>query len=330
MAQPKMGHRLYISGGGSIHLCDMDPLSGAVTISAAAVGSGAFMAPSSDGQFLYALEGAGATAYRIAADGTLKHLNSVAAELSGFAHISTTGIATSGTAVCILAAYGGGGVSILKIYRDGSLAETAGPGSSFQHGPGSMVDPQRQTTSCAHSAFVDPTGGRAIVSDLGTDQLVSYTIDSRKGMLTPCQTPFDSTPGAGPRHLCFHPSGKWLYSINELDCTITALDYDKETGRIQLLESMSTLPEGYQNFEHGTGNAKNAAGGPASGPNSSGTLKGPKGNDPSRKHWDQTNTCSDIHCSPNGKWLYGSNRGHDSLVCFEIGADGRLSVQGWT
>jgi 6-phosphogluconolactonase (cycloisomerase 2 family) len=193
-----MGHRLYISGAGAIHLCEMDPSSGDITVAQANVGSGAFIAPSADGRFLYALEGEGATAYSIAADGTLLRLNTAKAELSGFAHISTTGTAEDGNAVCLLAAYGGGGVSILNIYRDGSLADSA-PGSSFAHGPaGSLVDPLRQAKSCAHSGFVDPTGSRVLISDLGTDQVVAYAIDGTAGSLACCAV-FDSAPGAGER-----------------------------------------------------------------------------------------------------------------------------------
>jgi len=90
---------------------------------------------------------------------------------------------------------------------------------------------------------------------------------------------FKTQPGAGPRHCTFSPVGKYCYLINELDCTILVLSYDKKTGVLEELQTVSSLPEG---------------------------LRVPG------------NTCADIHITPDGRFLYGSNRGHNSLIIYKI------------
>lgn len=141
------------------------------------------------------------------------------------------------------------------------------------------------------------------VSDLGQDKIYSYAIDNASNSLSEHQV-WSSAPGAGPRHMVFHPSGDVVYGINELDCTVAAYPYSNGTiGEPTAM--ITTLPAGYNNQDHT--NAKNAEGNPASGPN---------------RPDEQTNACADIHITPDGKFLYGSNRGHDSIVCYEVSADG--------
>lgn len=141
------------------------------------------------------------------------------------------------------------------------------------------------------------------MSDLGQDKIYSYAIDDATYSLSEHQT-IETAPGAGPRHMVFHPSGDWVYGINELDCTVSAYPYaDGTIGAPST--TITTLPAGYNNHDHP--NAKNAEGNPASGPN---------------RPDHQTNACADIHITPNGKFLYGSNRGHDSIVCYQIGGGG--------
>jgi len=232
----------------------------------------------------------------------------------------------------MLAAYGGGGMNTVKVRADGGLADVE-EGTAVQHEGGSGADPARQDKPHPHSGFVCPSSSRVVVSDLGQDKLYSYNINSATGTLsgapanplpatplctvsTPAAAPpltrsrragaehkvVETAPGSGPRHIAFHPSGEWLFGINEMDCTIVSYPYSAESGEIgAAAATVSTLPEGYDNKDHA--NNKNAEGNPASGPNSPG----------------QTNACADIHVTPDGKFLYGSNRGHDSLVCFAIG-----------
>jgi len=114
-----------------------------------------------------------------------------------------------------------------------------------------------------------------------------YTLSPAQSKLTVRPTPaFTATPGAGPRHLTFHPDGRHAYLINELNSTVTALTYDAAQGSFRELQTVSTLPAGFEG----------------------------------------TNSCADIHVSPNGKYLYASNRGHNSIAVFGIGSNNNLTL----
>ncbi|MBN2328954.1 MAG: lactonase family protein [Candidatus Omnitrophica bacterium] len=107
-----------------------------------------------------------------------------------------------------------------------------------------------------------------------------------EGNLTPNETPFlEVQPGAGPRHFTFHPNGKFAFLINEIDSTILSLSYDPSRGAFQIVQTVPALPADFQG----------------------------------------DSTCADIHVHPSGKFLYGSNRGHDSIVVYRIGSDGKLA-----
>ena len=300
-------------GGAAITCWDMDAATGKITPNGEPVeqdGAGSFLWPSADGSVLYAVAGPGAAAFKIEASGGLTHINTVEMDLEGNSHISTNGD------VVIGAAYGGAdgatsGVNVAKIEAGGGL----GAVSSNPHSGGSGVHQgaeRCQDGSHCHSGYVDPAGDFVLVSDLGQDKIYSYAIDGASGSLSEHST-LATAPGAGPRHMVFHPSGDWVYGINELDCTVSAYPYAAGTlGEPQ--GTITTLPAGYNNQDHA--NAKNAEGNPASGPN---------------RPDDQTNACADIHVTPDGKFLYGSNRGHDSIVCYEIGGGGgELTFVGFT
>lgn len=155
---------------------------------------------------------------------------------------------------------------------------------------GSGPNERRQTGPHAHSINVSPDGRFAFAADLGIDKIMIYKLDLEDGTLIPNDPPFVATaPGAGPRHFAFHPDGTFAYVINELNSTITAYRYDAQHGRLSDLQTVGTLPDDF------SGN----------------------------------NTCADTHVSPNGRFLYGSNRGHDSLVIFRIHPDsGELQLVG--
>lgn len=144
---------------------------------------------------------------------------------------------------------------------------------------GSGVNKKRQEGPHAHNVRLAPDNRFAFVSDLGLDKIMIYRFDSGTGKLTP-NTPPSATlkPGAGPRHFIFHPKGKFAYVINELDSTITTFAFDKAKGALQELQTLSTLP----------------------------------------KDFSGESFCADIHISPNGRFLYGSNRGHNSIAVFAI------------
>src|SRR5262249_1885756 len=163
------------------------------------------------------------------------------------------------------------------------------PASAFVQHTGSSVNPQRQAAPHAHSINVDPDNRFAYVADLGLDKVLSYRFDAAAGSLLPGDPPFVAVdPGAGPRHFAIHQSGRFAYVINEMACTITVFTRDVKSGSLTAVQTVSTLPADQQ-VRSGYSTA-------------------------------------DVQVHPNGRFLYGSNRGHDSLVVFAIDhASGRLT-----
>lgn len=167
-----------------------------------------------------------------------------------------------------------GGIAMYPIQTDGSLAEA----SHVQYFEGSGPN-ARQKASHPHSITLEHEGRFAYVADLGTDKIMIFSINLEKGSLEPAAIPFAKVaPGAGPRHLTFHPNGQLVYVINELNSTITTFSFDRADGHLEALQTVPTLPMSF------TGE----------------------------------NTCADIHLTPDGRFLYGSNRGHNSLALFTI------------
>jgi 6-phosphogluconolactonase len=161
----------------------------------------------------------------------------------------------------------------------------------IQH-EGSSVNASRQKGPHAHSINLDPMNRFAFAPDLGLDKIMIYRVDWEHGKLVPHDPPFAKVePGSGPRHFTFHPDGKHAYVIEEISCTVTAFAYDAEAGTLKSLQKISTLPKDFKG----------------------------------------TSTCADIHVHPSGRFLYGSNRGHDSIAGFTIdGKTGELRLIGYT
>ena len=157
---------------------------------------------------------------------------------------------------------------------------------------GSSVHAIRQSGPHAHAVTLDDTGHYVFVPDLGTDKLMIYTFDANRGKLEPNEEPWvDVTAGAGPRQLVMHPRGGYAYLINELDSTMTAFRYDRDRGILREIQTLSTLPDDFEG----------------------------------------ASTCAEVQISPSGKFLYGSNRGHDSIVICAIDQmDGKLKCIGYT
>ncbi len=144
---------------------------------------------------------------------------------------------------------------------------------------GSSANKERQEAPHAHCVVLDRSNRYAFVADLGLDKVMIYLFDAKAGKLMPARQPWAQLkPGAGPRHFIFHPNGRYAYVINELDSTLTAFSYDAVNGTLRSMQTVSALPGGF------SGN----------------------------------NDCADLHVSPSGKFLYGSNRGHNSIVVFAI------------
>ena len=163
--------------------------------------------------------------------------------------------------------------------------------SSFDQHTGSSADPARQKEPHAHSIYVDPAGKFAYACDLGTDKIYGYQYDAAHGTLMPDETATGTVaPGSGPRHLALHPTQDTAYVINEMLSTITAFRRDPAAGALRVLQTVPTLPEDF------TGNSSTA----------------------------------EIFIHPSGKYLYGSNRGHDSIAAFAISSDGQLALIGHT
>ncbi len=219
------------------------------------------------------------SAYAIREGGRLELLNVQASGGRGPCFLS---IDPSGRCV-LVAHYNGGCVSTLPIGPDGRLGKVA---TLIQHA-GSSIDPRRQTHAYAHWIAPDPENRHALACDLGQDKVISYGLDPATAMLTRNDPPFTRVaPGSGPRHLAFHPNGRWAYVISEMGNTITAFDYDGSRGSLRELQVVSTLPARFTGVSTG----------------------------------------AEIAVHPNGRFVYGSNRGDDSIVVFAVNRNGRLKL----
>lgn len=192
---------------------------------------------------------------------------------------------SGGSGPCHLSLDGSGKFLLVANYDAGNfevlpIHEGAlGAPTDFVQHRGSSINPRRQDRPHAHCVVTDKNNRRVFVSDLGLDKIMIYAFDSRTGKLTPNQWPWLQTkPGAGPRHFTFHHNGRWAYVINELDSTMSALAYDPATGELRLMQTISTLPASF----------------------------------------DGKSSCAELQVAPSGKFLYGSNRGHDSIVVYSI------------
>ena len=150
--------------------------------------------------------------------------------------------------------------------------------SEFIQHAGSSVNKQRQSGPHAHSLIFDRDNKFAFVPDLGIDKVVAYRTDFVNGKLIYNDSDFACAPGAGPRHCVFHPALDYCYLINELECSISALRYDGQAGGFALIHTISTMMEPF----------------------------------------DGHNSCADIHISPDGRFVYGSNRGHNSIAIYRV------------
>jgi len=255
---------------------------GAPTV-AAEIASPSFLAVHPSRNYLFAVnevanfEGGttgSVSAFRIdRTTGRLALLNQQSSRGGGPAHISLDGAGRN----ALVANYGGGSVAVLPIGADGRL----GPASAFVQHTGSSVNPQRQQAPHAHSINVDRGNRFAYVADLGLDQVLIYRFDPAAGSLTPSTPPHVAVaPGSGPRHFAFHPTSRYAYVINEITCTVTAFACDATSGRLDTIQTISTLPEG-MTVEKGFSTAE-------------------------------------VQVHPSGRFVYGSNRGHNSITVFAV------------
>ncbi|HEV8583459.1 MAG TPA: lactonase family protein [Methylomirabilota bacterium] len=188
----------------------------------------------------------------------------------------------------VLANYATATVAVLPIDPDGSLGAVADlvplTGKPGPH-------PTEQTSPHPHDVVFEPRGRWLVVPDKGLDTTFVFRLDAASGKLAAADPPsVASRPGAAPRHFGFHPTKPYAYQLNEIDSTLTTFAFDGERGRLEPLQTITTLPPSF------TG----------------------------------TNTTSEIAVAPSGRFVYGSNRGHDSIAIFTVDdATGGLSPVGW-
>lgn len=241
------------------------------------------LAPS--GKFLYATneiyryqgEATGAvSAFSInPATGKLALLNQVVARGTGTCHATVDATERN----LLVANFGSGSVAIFPLNADGALR----PASALAQDTGAGPHP-RQATPHAHAFNLTPDNRYAIASEFGTDRLLLYHFDPDAHTLADEPIETKLAPGSAPRHLAFHPNGAFVYSVNEIDNTVTLLRYDAVQGSLAAVETLSTLPADFT------------------------------------RH----NTAAEVVVHPSGKFLYVSNRGHHSIAVATIAADGRL------
>jgi 6-phosphogluconolactonase len=201
---------------------------------------------------------------------------------------------SGGTGPCHLALGERGRILIVANYGSGSVGALSvlgdgllgAPLCSIQHA-GSSVNPQRQAGPHAHCANLSPDGRFALVCDLGLDKIMVYRVGGGGGALVENDPPFVAVaPGAGPRHLAFSQDGKFVYAVNEMGSSVTVFGYDAKHGTLNETQTTSTLPEKF----------------------------------------DGKSTCAEIAVHPSGRFVYASNRGHDSIAVFKAdGKSGQLS-----
>jgi 6-phosphogluconolactonase len=207
-------------------------------------------------------------------------------------------VPSGGAGPCHIAVDKTGRYVLVANYEGGSLAVfpilkdgRLGEASAFVRHSGASINPQRQEGPHAHSIYLSPDNRFAISADLGLDEVLVYRFDAENGTLAPNNPPFAKVnPGAGPRHFAFHTSGKFGYVIDEMQSTVNVFSYEPASGALHMLQTISTLP----------------------------------------KDFEGESTAAEVQVHPSGKFLYGSNRGHDSIAVFAINnRKGTLTPNGY-
>jgi 6-phosphogluconolactonase len=277
-----------------LHICRFDPESGAVHLvkTVTDVLCPAYLALHPNRRFLYSVN----EVWELDGQAT--------GGVSAFAIDQATGDLTflnrrisGGSLPCYIRVDRSGRYVLVSNYAGGSVEMlpiqddgSLGAPSDFIQQVGSSVNLDRQTHAYSHSINPDLNNQFALVADLGMDKIMVYRMDLERGKLVPNDPPSASArPGSGPRHLAFHPNGHWVYVIHEIDATVAFLEYEPDRGTLEERQSLSTLPEGYAGQK----------------------------------------SCADILVHPSGRFVYGTNRGHNSIVIFAVDqTSGQLSLVG--
>ena len=264
-----------------IYLLQMDPGSGAITQVSKMPGveNPSFLTLHPSGNYLYAANEVGDFGGKASGAVSAFAINRASGALT-FLNQEPT----DGAAPCHLSVDATGRYLLTANYGSVAVHPIGADGrlgkmSDFVQHQGGSINPQRQQEPHAHSFTISADNRFAYAADLGLDKVVIYALNSEQGKLTPAAQPWVRVhPGAGPRHFDFHPSNRYAYVINELDSTVTTFAYEAASGRLTELQTSPTLPAGFAGRSH----------------------------------------CADIHVHPSGQFVYGSNRGHDSIAIFAI------------
>jgi 6-phosphogluconolactonase len=269
------------TGSEGIYACRLDHTTGVLTVlgHGPKLESPSFLAVDTKKKRLYAVSETGdGSVHALSYDpgtGALQLLNSQPSKGSYPCHL---GLDPQGRYL-LAANYGNGVVARYSIDTDGKLGAPVisqhvgtGPNKSRQEGPH------------AHSFTPDFSGKLAYACDLGTDEVILYQTSTQLKRLGETKV----TPGAGPRHLAIHPSGKLVYVVNEMELSVTAFKRDGRSGTLSAFQTLTTLPR-------------------------------PK---------TDADSCADVHVAPSGKFLYTSNRGHDSIAMFSLDSTGKMTAIG--
>lgn len=276
---------------GAIHAYHMNPNSGQLTLAhkTTDVEHPFFIAISPDNRFLYSIHAPGqfggeqyeqVASYALKGrTGSLRLLNRQSAMGSAACYLD---VDSTGKTV-LLANYTTGSIASFAVQTDGSISKA----TTFVQHNGSSINETRQEGPHAHSIVVSPDNRFVYVADLGLDQVLGYRLNDSGAQLIPATQPFVRTiPGAGPRHLTFHPNKQHMYVINELANSITAFDYDSNNGLLIERQTLSTLPDDFEGTSH----------------------------------------CADLKITPDGQFLYGTNRGHDSIATYRLDDKGAMTL----
>lgn len=283
-------YRVYVgtytggnTGSEGIYLLELNPATGSLESKGLAgkIVSPSFLAIHPSRKYLYSVNEVGDFGGKPAGAVTSFSIDPSSGSLKQINQESSVG-----SGPCHLVVDASGKNVLVANYGSGSVAVlpisddgSLKPASSFIQHNGTSADPGRQSGPHAHSINLDAANRFAFAADLGLDKVLIYAFDPEAGKITPNASPFAKVaPASGPRHFAFHPAGKFAYVINEMANTVTAFAYDPAAGSLTEVQTISTLPADFNG----------------------------------------TSYTAEVQVHPSGKFLYGSNRGHDSIAAFAI------------
>jgi 6-phosphogluconolactonase len=276
-----------------IYVFRFDPVSGAIEPMglAAEVKNPSFLAIHPDGKHLYTVNETSDWQGKPGGSVTAFRIEGPSGKLTKLNALSSGGdgpchLSVDKTGRCVLVANYGGGSVASLSLNDDGSLKAQG---SFHQHAGPVHLAERQGGPHGHSINVSPDNQFAFAADLGLDKILIYRLDPAQGTITRHDPPHASVaPGSGPRHFTFLPNGRFAYVINEISCTVTGFAYDPKRGSLREIQTVSTLPAGQSvKPEYST---------------------------------------AEIVAHPTGRFIYGSNRGHDTIAVFSVDSDGKLTL----